>query len=119
SEAAADAAPETEGFAEPPASQPAAPASPVSDPPATTTQALEAADPRSSAASPPTADTGTFEFDWSHDDAPQPPADDSDAVAGSTVSERDVLEDTPEFFEETPEYDRLWFEEKSPKNFDF
>lgn len=31
----------------------------------------------------------------------------------------EVLEDTPEFFEETPEYDRLWFEEKAPKDFDF
>ncbi len=31
----------------------------------------------------------------------------------------DPLEGTPEFFQETPEYDRLWFEEKSPRDFDF
>jgi len=31
----------------------------------------------------------------------------------------DVLEDTPEFLEETPEQDRLWFEQKPPKDFDF
>jgi hypothetical protein len=31
----------------------------------------------------------------------------------------DVLEATPEFLEETPEHDRLWFEQKEPKDFDF
>lgn len=31
----------------------------------------------------------------------------------------DPLESTPEFFEDTPEYDRLWFEEKAPRDFDF
>jgi hypothetical protein len=29
-----------------------------------------------------------------------------------------VLEETPEFLEETPEHDRLWFEQKPPKDFD-
>ncbi len=31
----------------------------------------------------------------------------------------DVLEDTPEFLEESPEDDELWFEQKPPKDFDF
>ena len=31
----------------------------------------------------------------------------------------DVLEDTPEFLEDTPEDDELWFEQKPPKDFDF
>jgi len=31
----------------------------------------------------------------------------------------DVLEETPEFLQETPEHDRLWFEQKPPKDFDF
>jgi hypothetical protein len=31
----------------------------------------------------------------------------------------DVLEETPEFLRETPEHDRLWFEQKPPKDFDF
>jgi hypothetical protein len=31
----------------------------------------------------------------------------------------DVLQETPEFLEETPEHDRLWFEQKPPKDFDF
>jgi hypothetical protein len=31
----------------------------------------------------------------------------------------DVLEETPDFLEETPEDDQLWFEQKPPKDFDF
>ena len=37
---------------------------------------------------------------------------------GEPVAE-DVLEETPEFLEETPEHDRLWFEQRPPKDFDF
>src|SRR3954447_11447801 len=31
----------------------------------------------------------------------------------------DVLEETPDFLQETPEHDRLWFEQKPPRDFDF
>jgi hypothetical protein len=31
----------------------------------------------------------------------------------------DVLEETPEFLQDTPEHDRLWFEQKPPRDFDF
>ena len=31
----------------------------------------------------------------------------------------DVLEETPEFLQETPEHDRLWFEQKPPRGFDW
>ena len=31
----------------------------------------------------------------------------------------DVLEETPDFLQETPEHDRLWFEQRPPKDFDF
>ncbi len=41
--------------------------------------------------------------------APTPPAS----------SHEDVLEDTPEFLEDAPEDDNLWFEQKPPKDFDF
>ena len=41
-----------------------------------------------------------------------------DAEAAPEPGE-DVLEDTPEFLQETPEHDRLWFEQKPPKDFDF
>ncbi len=32
---------------------------------------------------------------------------------------RDELEATPDFLEETPDHDRLWFERKPPRDFDF
>jgi hypothetical protein len=34
-------------------------------------------------------------------------------------AEDDVLEETPEFLQDTPDHDRLWFEQKPPKDFDF
>ena len=30
-----------------------------------------------------------------------------------------VLEETPDFLQETPEHDRLWFEQKPPRDFDW
>jgi hypothetical protein len=35
------------------------------------------------------------------------------------TGDNDVLEDTPDFLQETPEHDRLWFEQKPPRDFDF
>jgi hypothetical protein len=43
-------------------------------------------------------------------DRPREPGDESG---------EDVLEDTPDFLQETPEHDRLWFEQKPPRDFDF
>jgi hypothetical protein len=31
----------------------------------------------------------------------------------------DVLKETPEFLQDTPDHDRLWFEQRPPKDFDF
>ena len=31
----------------------------------------------------------------------------------------DVLEETPDFLRDTPEQDRLWFEQRPPRDFDF
>ena len=56
------------------------------------------------------------DLDWS-DPAPAPAAE-PDAAADGEDPE-DVLEETPEFLEETPEHDRLWFEQRPPKDFDF
>ena len=42
-----------------------------------------------------------------------PPDDEPEAEAD------DVLEETPEFLQETPEHDRLWFEQRPPRDFDF
>jgi hypothetical protein len=48
------------------------------------------------------------------EDTPLPPAP---PTSGS--QHEDVLEDTPEFLEDAPEDDELWFEQKPPKDFDF
>jgi len=39
--------------------------------------------------------------------------------AAAEGGDADVLEDTPDFLQETPEHDRLWFEQKPPRDFDF
>jgi hypothetical protein len=44
-----------------------------------------------------------------------PPATPEEAEA----SDEDVLEETPEFLQDAPEHDRLWFEQKPPRDFDF
>ncbi len=31
----------------------------------------------------------------------------------------DILEETPDFLADTPDHDRLWFEQKPPPDFDF
>jgi hypothetical protein len=33
--------------------------------------------------------------------------------------DEDVLEETPEFLQDTPDHDRLWFEQRPPRDFDF
>jgi hypothetical protein len=61
---------------------------------------------------PPAEPAPRAEADWMADD---PPADAEPAVA----PDEDVLEETPEFLQETPEHDRLWFEQKPPRDFDW
>ena len=56
--------------------------------------------------------------DEAPDDPEHPPA--ADVVPADDEPEgEDVLEETPEFLQETPEHDRLWFEQKPPRDFDF
>lgn len=51
-------------------------------------------------------------------DEPEPAA--SPAADGDEEEEEeDVLEETPDFLQETPEHDRLWFEQRPPRDFDF
>jgi hypothetical protein len=53
----------------------------------------------------------TFDEDEPGVAPPMPePADDAS---------EDVLDDTPDFLQDTPEHDRLWFEQKPPRDFDF
>src|SRR5581483_1178000 len=37
----------------------------------------------------------------------------------ASSEEEDVLEETPEFLQDAPEHDRLWFEQRPPRDFDF
>jgi len=50
---------------------------------------------------------------------PQPAEDSEPAESTAPRADDDVLEETPDFLEETPEDDQLWFEQKPPKDFDF
>lgn len=61
----------------------------------------------------PITDQPTTEYrvEDHHDDE-----DDGDHEDGPS---EDVLEETPEFLQETPEHDRLWFEQRPPRDFDF
>jgi hypothetical protein len=54
------------------------------------------------------ADGETVEYDVEHalEHEPEPKSD-------------DVLEETPEFLQDTPDHDRLWFEQRPPRDFDF
>jgi hypothetical protein len=52
------------------------------------------------------------------DEEPLPPAPPA-APATPAGEHEDVLEDTPDFLEDAPEDDDLWFEQKPPKDFDF
>lgn len=45
--------------------------------------------------------------------------DEHEASTAHSGPEEDVLEETPEFLQETPEHDRLWFEQRPPRDFDF
>jgi hypothetical protein len=35
------------------------------------------------------------------------------------AADEDMLEETPEFLQDTPDHDRLWFEQRPPRDFDF
>jgi hypothetical protein len=37
---------------------------------------------------------------------------------GAGAADEDVLEETPDFLQDTPDHDKLWFEQKPPRDFD-
>ena len=61
---------------------------------------------------------GAEEDPWLPDDAVEEEQPPEPAPSGEAEGE-DVLEETPEFLQETPEHDRLWFEQKPPRDFDW
>jgi len=87
----------------PPPPPPVEPVEPAAPPP------VEPAQPVAESAPPPArkSDTPTQGFPAvSRDDA-------------EDEGDEDVLEETPDFLQDTPEHDRLWFEQKPPRDFDF
>jgi hypothetical protein len=71
---------------------------------------------------PPAEPAPGYEEDPWLPDEDQVPADETlehPAPAPPGDEREDVLEETPEFLQETPEHDRLWFEQKPPRGFDW
>jgi hypothetical protein len=105
-----------------PGDQPAAPAEPADVAPALASPTPEPSVPEPTAPAHPAPEYEHFdehpaegpdaeettEFDVQNHLADPPPEQDED-----------VLEETPEFLQDTPEHDRLWFEQRPPKDFDF
>jgi hypothetical protein len=77
----------------------------AAEPEPDTADADQATGPARRAADPTTVDQPTTEYrvEDHHDEH----------------AAEDVLEETPEFLQETPEHDRLWFEQRPPRDFDF
>jgi hypothetical protein len=59
-----------------------------------------------------------MEYEGSEEDEDEEDSEKIVRPAGRDPDE-DVLEETPDFLEEAPEDDQLWFEQKPPKDFDF
>ena len=65
---------------------------------------------------------GYDEDPWLDDERDEVPADEAlqpPRARRGADGEEDVLEETPDFLQETPEHDRLWFEQKPPQDFDW
>ena len=41
------------------------------------------------------------------------------AEEGPASEGEDMLEETPDFLQDAPDHDRLWFERRAPRDFDF
>jgi hypothetical protein len=105
-----------------PADEPATTVLPAEEtPPATAEDALppgEPGIPEEPTAEHPAAAPGYDEDPWLEEDQDEVPAGEALEPRPPTGDE-DVLEETPEFLQETPEHDRLWFEQKPPRDFDW
>jgi hypothetical protein len=63
---------------------------------------------------------GYDEDPWLEEERDEVPAEESlERPSEGDEEGDDVLEETPEFLQETPEHDRLWFEQKPPRDFDW
>jgi hypothetical protein len=78
---------------------------------------LDGDDDAGGVAEPPVAPAPAGDGDSLEWEMPGEHADES-ALAEQQPDE-DVLEETPEFLRDTPEQERLWFEQRPPRDFDF
>jgi hypothetical protein len=94
---------------------PSRPSEPAEEPLPADTPPPSAATPPPSDVAPPTPapaeadhhlDEETAEYDIESEELKKPKGE-------------DVLEETPEFLQDTPDHDRLWFEQRPPRDFDF
>jgi hypothetical protein len=76
----------------------------------------------SSNAAPSTGDASPDSVEWEVPGDPRKKGDSESQQAAAGAPEdavEDVLEETPDFLRETPDQDRLWFEQQPPRDFDF
>lgn len=66
----------------------------------------------------PVAEPSALVYEDQDDDEDEPEDDQGRPDYDPDTGHEDVLEDTPDFLEDAPEDDELWFEQKPPKDFD-
>jgi hypothetical protein len=94
----------------PPAPPPPPPREP--DPLPADPEPAPTAPPPAERASQPTQSYSVEDLEEMRRDADVVPADED-------PEPEDVLDETPDFLQEAPEHDRLWFEQRPPRDFDF
>jgi hypothetical protein len=86
-------------------------------------RSVPAGEPEAPVAPPapePEDDVEVLDADDVTDLDPEPPPEPELSGSGTRGEPaEDVLEETPDFLQETPEHDRLWFEQKPPRDFEF
>jgi hypothetical protein len=117
-----------EAVAEAPAEEPAAEPVPEREP--FDVEAVEEPEPappepepeREPEPEPEAAKPAADEEPWLADEPDEVPAGealDHPRPDEPEAESEDVLEETPDFLQETPEHDRLWFEQRPPRDFDW
>jgi hypothetical protein len=76
-------------------------------------------EPEAAPPSPAPFDAATALEEFGEEDEPEDEPEDKGDEDQPEGGDADVLEDTPDFLQETPEHDRLWFEQKPPRDSDF
>jgi hypothetical protein len=72
---------------------------------------------RSSTTPPPHAAPGTARPEPADDETAEYNVE--EALGDRGRKDEDVLEETPDFLQDAPDHDRLWFEQRPPKDFDW